>query len=641
MDLPGSFPLPTPPASPRKRRMILRESEDTEGKLDIEDYLLRCDPYRTTTAKHALPYPLTYAPADPSIVRQVNACKDAILQVLDRDGFPTDGYYLHFEVGNISKPEYPLGNRPQTTLRLSFLHVSSVPSRLGPTKESIARILHQNGIAGVEVEIVFFDKCFRPSLFSIMSTDPAVRVYDAARRDILALVKTRLGREWSILTLFRMGLNKPKSTPTIVIFVNPFTAQDWADLALHIRLLLPHNDPAALNIEVEFIPGRLTAHTPSDASNASPANGVSFADRMRPDGVPTMGASITVPPERGGGLLGPFVTLDLAGKRYRGALSCYHVVRPPCVASAEKVDTANRYGSSPVSPHPTEYDIDFYAPRDTEATVRDLSGRIRVDKEDLKSAQAEKEEREVLLARIPRRVSDKIQQLTKSIPKYETKLEVATKMPMKLGRTLASSGLTMADSRIMDWAFIELDPKAFGKSAAYPRNTMPQIPGIYVPYNPANDQILTKLRNEGAILDEFGPLEKDQWYCKTGRTTELTSGICNGITTYCNWPAASRDRFSKDGKDRVRIEDGVTEEWVITTEEVGRDGKTQGTFIETGDSGSGIIDREGRICGLAYGGAEALCGHRHDQTSGICSSILDIKRWIEEKVPGSTLGLPE
>ncbi|KAJ0419604.1 hypothetical protein BJY00DRAFT_324190 [Aspergillus carlsbadensis] len=641
MDIPGSFSLPTPPASPRKRRMLLRESEETEGQMSIEDYLLRSDPYRTTTTNLAWPYPLTCTPADPSIVGRVNGCKNEILRVLEEDGLPTEGYYLHFRVENVSKPEYPLGDRPQTTLRLVYLHVSVVPRRLGPIKDGVARILLQKGIVGVDVELVFLDKCFRPSLFSILSGDPAVRVYSAAGEDILALVKSKLGREWSILSLFRMGLNKAKSTPTIVIFVNPFASHDWADLALQIKLCLPHDDPEALKLEVEFIPGRLTGYTPNDASNAPSEGGKSFALTMRPDGVPTAGASITVLPERGGGSLGPFVTLDLAGKRYRGALTCCHVVRPPYVASAETLETANRYGSSPFSPHPTECDVSFYAPKDAEATVRELRGLISESKEELKSAEEEKQAREIALARVPQGVHATIQKYTEDIQQLEAKLEIVLKMPLKLGRTLVSSGQTLADNRVSDWAFIELEPKAFGKSALYPHNTYPHIPMRYVPFNPADDRTKPQPLKEGEILENFGPLTKDEWYCKTGRTTGLTSGICNGISTYCNWPAASRDRFSKDGKHRVRIEDGVTEEWVLIAEKVGSDGKTQERFCEPGDSGAGIINRRGFVCGLLYGGAEGLCGSSTGLTSGLCASIYDIKRWIEEKVPGSTLGLPQ
>ncbi|KAL3468104.1 hypothetical protein BJX64DRAFT_282988 [Aspergillus heterothallicus] len=638
MDLPGAFPLPTPPNSPRKRRMILRESEDTEGNLSIEEYLVRCDPYRTTTANFAWPYPLRTVPADASVIRQLNAHKDEILHVLQEDGFVIDEQYLKFRVDDVSKPGYPLGNNSQVTLRLMFDNDAFVPSRLGPTKDRIARIIHDNGILGVEVEIVFIDKCFRPSLFSVLSHEAAVKVYDSAKRQILALVKARLGQEWSILSLFKMGLTKRKSTPTITIFVNPHTTHDWADLALQIRLLLPHDDPEALNIPVEFIPGRLTSFNPGEGSNAPAGNGISFSAEMRQDGIPEAGTSITVLPERGGGSLGPFVTLSLAGKVYRGALTCYHVVRPPYVASAEMVDTANRFGSSPFMPHRTEYDVCYYSPRDVEATVSDLRGLIHESKEERKIALEEKEGREVAFARIPQGLHDRIVVHTKTIAELEAKLRIASKMPMKLGRTLASSGQTLSDNKLSDWAFIELEPKAFGNN--HPRNTMPHIPPAYAPFDPQTDKKRVKDREPGQLLDVLGPLSKDQWYCKSGRTTGLTAGICNGVSTYCNWPAASRERFSKDGKERVRIEDGVTEEWVITMEEIGRDGKTQGIFLKEGDSGAGIINRYGDICGLAYGGAIALCGHTFDQASGLCSSIDDIKRWIEEKVPGSTLGLP-
>jgi hypothetical protein len=56
------------------------------------------------------------------------------------------------------------------------------------------------------------------------------------------------------------------------------------------------------------------------------------------------------------------------------------------------LDTAN-HGSSPFSPHHTEYDISFYSPRVIEATVWDLGGQLRDAKQELKNAQEEKEVR--------------------------------------------------------------------------------------------------------------------------------------------------------------------------------------------------------------------------------------------------------
>ena len=46
-----------------------------------------------------------------------------------------------------------------------------------------------------------------------------------------------------------------------------------------------------------------------------------------------MGTSIGVPGERGGGTLGPFVTLENNGNMLNGVLSNYHVVCPPEGAS--------------------------------------------------------------------------------------------------------------------------------------------------------------------------------------------------------------------------------------------------------------------------------------------------------------------
>jgi hypothetical protein len=89
------------------------------------------------------------------------------------------------------------------------------------------------------------------------------------------------------------------------------------------------------------------------------------------------------------------------------------------------------------------------------------------------------------------------------------------------------------------------------------------------------------------------------------------------------------------------IEDGVTEEWIITTEKGNHGEVYQGTFCLDGDSGSGIFDDHGFFSGLLYAGATSLSSHRENQMLGICSDILEIKRWIEEKVPGAVLDLPD
>jgi hypothetical protein len=70
------------------------------------------------------------------------------------------------------------------------------------------------------------------------------------------------------------------------------------------------------------------------------------------------------------------------------------------------------------------------------------------------------------------------------------------------------------------------------------------------------------------------------------------------------------------------------------------DSKIQTEFAQAGDAGSGIVDSRGRVCGLLYGTVEMLCGRGDEQVSGLCSTMSDIRRWIEQKT-GAVLGLPE
>lgn len=67
--------LPTPPPSqgplsPRKRRRLLRESEDAEGEMDIEDCIYRTDSFRSISFSNpdpmALKVNLTTAQEDPT-----------------------------------------------------------------------------------------------------------------------------------------------------------------------------------------------------------------------------------------------------------------------------------------------------------------------------------------------------------------------------------------------------------------------------------------------------------------------------------------------------------------------------------------------------------------------------------------------
>lgn len=187
--------IPTPPDYPRKRRNFLRDSEDTDGDLSIEDYLYRCDPYRSTTLEEPWPYPLTYQQAPVHITQRVEACRQEFLEILSDHNFPAEDS-LRFRVSNVTKPEYPGGDQPITVLRLAYISAPYAPKRLGPARDEIHRLMTLKGIDDVHVEIVFLDMCFRPSLFSISKDDMATAAYETAKRSIMQFINSELPMKW-------------------------------------------------------------------------------------------------------------------------------------------------------------------------------------------------------------------------------------------------------------------------------------------------------------------------------------------------------------------------------------------------------------------------------------------------------------
>ncbi|KAL5341990.1 hypothetical protein BJX70DRAFT_395354 [Aspergillus crustosus] len=393
-------------------------------------------------------------------------------------------------------------------------------------------------------------------------------------------------------------------------------------MAVQVQLKLT----AGMNLE--FIPGLLSFLEQPTTEDA----GTSCLWNTRADGVPTAGTSIVELPERGMGSLGPFVTLTKGSQTWNCALTNSHVVRPPAVDPDDIVEATLQ--------NKTEYDVSYFAPSDAAHTIRHIRAEIEDLSQDLEALEKEKVEREEVGPRMHPKRAQIIDAHKASIAVLNQKLEVVGKMPITLGRTLASSGRTIAENCVMDWALIELSTKPFLNDESHFVNKMPSVPISDRPFYPDTKEPKEQRFPEGWPLVEFGRLEEGKWYCKAGRTSRVTGGICLGVRSYCNWLPSQRQRWSKDGKERAMIEDGVTEEWLITTKNVGPNGAHQGTFCRNGDSGSGVVNNSGRISGLVYAGAKGLCGPGDQLWSGICSDIQDVKRSVAEKVPGAVLSLP-
>src|SRR5712664_4460146 len=107
----NTYGLLTPPDSPRRRRRLLRESEETSGELSIESYIHRSDPYRSTSIKDPLPYPVVNQNSSKDLTEKVLAHREKIWKILTDNGLPSHGA---FTVVDITKPDYPAGENRLT-----------------------------------------------------------------------------------------------------------------------------------------------------------------------------------------------------------------------------------------------------------------------------------------------------------------------------------------------------------------------------------------------------------------------------------------------------------------------------------------------------------------------------------------------
>jgi hypothetical protein len=150
--------------------------------MTIEHYLLKTDPYRATTMTHPWPHPLGTAAAATEILQLVESVKAKILTLLTDSGFSTEVHHFHLRIEDVTKPEYPIGDRPQTMLYLCWSGDAPVPANLDEAKNAVVELLASKGISGVGVELVFWYRSFRPSMFAIQPDDPAVPIYNDTKR---------------------------------------------------------------------------------------------------------------------------------------------------------------------------------------------------------------------------------------------------------------------------------------------------------------------------------------------------------------------------------------------------------------------------------------------------------------------------
>lgn len=150
--------------------------------MSIEEYLDRCDAYRSTTIPD-LPYPLKIEPS-PEIEATTSALRGEIDEILEKTGIPLSSVAGH----TITKPGYPGRENPRHLVHVLLPNDVPIPNGLGSIRDKIQMLLRRHDIS-LDVEIVSLGLTFRPVLCPIPPEDLLVHVYERARGTIVVFWK--------------------------------------------------------------------------------------------------------------------------------------------------------------------------------------------------------------------------------------------------------------------------------------------------------------------------------------------------------------------------------------------------------------------------------------------------------------------
>lgn len=627
------FPPPgsilSPPPSPNRRRRALRESEDTEGNLPIEAYLVRADPFRSSTLLYPLPYPLQYS--DPNQALKIRLRE--YLPLIERAVSEHFTVY-HIDLHSVTKPGYPGGDRATQLLLIRVVDQNS-QGKYGLVKDQVRSILSTSDLSMLDCEVVDLRRCYQPSLFPISPNSAAVRHYENAEAEMLQILRNMLKTNWRMMSLFNVGADEATAAPALVVMVRPGTECDWPEL--EYRLSACMRGVGALDMQVEFLPGGCFR-------SMAGAPGVSFRDRLTDAGFPKADSSIGVKGELGGGTLGGFIQLERENLVHNGFLTNFHVVQPSAnVASHKAQKGVERFGdpyfSRVLDSKGTE--VFYLARKDVDASVQETQEAITGTQELLDNLTADIEQRELIGRRVPPHYDDLVSTYTEELASWRRQFGVFNSMPTRLGRVLTSSGCAVDEHRrVLDWAFVELqDPKA--KEHMQP-NFLPSLALNLLPsrFIDGADDRIRLIRHVTSIAI----MKPGEWYMKNGRTSQVTAGVCNGTAAYLQWPESEKPRYNLNGEEVESPKGAETKELIILSKARKAVVTQQASFCLSGDSGSWVINAQGHLCGLLFGEVTGWCGPSNEGSvyvnAGIVSCMSTISDSVCVKTKGGNLRLP-
>lgn len=266
----------------------------------------------------------------------------------------------------------------------------------------------------------------------------------------------------------------------------------------------------------------------------------------------------------------------------------------------------------------TRCEVIRFAPKDIEETVIDGLGRLEELNPELLKLRQEKYYREIAVCELPRHFASSIDRYEVLVTPHQKKIDLAMSMPTTIGKVLISSGNMIWNNRVIDWAFVKID-----EGISFEPNVMPRVSKSIE----ASSYGFKFQYESGDPLTGFGVLTAGEWYCKVGKATGLTAGIWNGTKVSCHWNNRDRQRFDFQGNAGI-VSPEVTEEYVVIDQpgdHAPRD------FAHPGDSGSILIDRFGRVCGLLYGATYTYAGVTLPVYAGLAMTMSDVFETIKLK----------
>ena len=583
--------------------------------MTIEQYIYRTDPYRSINQSSPWPLPLVRVKCSEQFTLRLATKLQLGAQI--KNLLQIHGYQdnVPYTFRSCTKPGYDHGDVPQIMMSILMTVPDMVPTKgWSELRQALEILLSNVGFDDVYVEIIDADRAYRMSFHPIHPKHPFLTVYNHCKTELLERLFKHVPTAWTSMCAFqvlRPGLGK---RPSVVVIVEPCAVADWEAVinefyiiisAVEKKVLKPHE---RVKWTVEFTPGLSTGNPKSEAA-VDMGREKSFATTFTT--YPKLGESIGFHYQDGGGTLGGFFKIKCGEKIHYGALTNYHVstrtVEPDMAADEHGVC----YGSS-------QYSEEMVFPSRTDAreTLRHCNHLLSTQQtfiHDLVNNKDEKTKRASSPGR-QERFEQRITAEKAEEARCKERSNQAKGFPKTLGKVLVSSGRAMsAKLEVLDWAFIEINNTDWAKIKNM--NTLPvatnfRFSGARLAHELGSDERNYTNQDPEFQIQGFKDVIPGAWYFKVGRTSEITSGICNGIEMYVNIKH-TRQVYDNHGSPVKFTEKLYSQDHVILSGSFDpEDASVQQTsFSMSGDSGSLIIDSRGNCAGILWGSLSGACNN--------------------------------